>query len=87
MRREPGRRRRRRPAASAATATAEGSEGLSRTGFDRFSLVAGVTVTVLGALMLLDQGGELDLSPGALTAIFVGAFGLIMLVSGLLEDR
>ena len=43
-------------------------------------------MTLLGAVMLLDQGGDLDLSPGALAAIFVGAFGLIMLLSGLLDD-
>ena len=36
---------------------------------------------------MLDQGGDIDLSAGVLAAIFVGAFGLIMLLSGLLEDR
>lgn len=53
---------------------------------DSFSLIAGVAVTVLGAVMLFDQSGGADLSPGVLAAIFVGAFGLIMLVSGLLDD-
>lgn len=60
---------------------------MSRRSPDRFSVVAGIVVTLFGIVMLLDQGGDLDLSPGALAAIFVGAFGLIMLVSGLLEDR
>lgn len=58
-----------------------------RTPRDPLSLIAGVIVTILGVVMVLDQGGEVELSAGALAAIFVGAFGLIMLLSGLLEDR
>jgi len=41
----------------------------------------------IGAILMLDQGGEIEVSAGVLAAIFVGAFGLIMLLSGLLEDR
>ena len=55
--------------------------------FDPVSLVGGVVIAVLGVVLMLDQGGDAELSAGLLAAIFVGAFGLIMLVSGLLDDR
>ena len=55
--------------------------------FDPVSLVGGVVIAMLGAVLMLDQGGDVELSAGLLAAIFVGAFGLIMLVSGLLDDR
>ena len=42
---------------------------------------------VIGAVLMADQGSDLDISGGVLAAIFIGAFGLIMLLSGLLEDR
>jgi hypothetical protein len=58
-----------------------------RQGVDAVSLIAGVTVTALGGLLLLDQSGDLELSAGVLAAVFAGAFGLIMVISGLLEDR
>jgi hypothetical protein len=58
-----------------------------RNGVDLVSLTAGVTVTALGGLLLLDQSGDLELSAGVLAAVFAGAFGLIMVISGLLEDR
>jgi hypothetical protein len=58
-----------------------------REGIDLVSLIAGVTVTALGGLLILDQSGDLELSGGVLAALFAGAFGLIMLLSGLLEDR
>lgn len=58
-----------------------------RNGVDLVSLIAGVTVTALGGLLLLDQSGDLELSAGVLAAVFAGAFGLIMLLSGLFEDR
>ena len=43
-------------------------------------------MTAIGVLLALDQGGDLELSAGVLAAAFVGLFGLIMLVSGLLDD-
>jgi hypothetical protein len=58
-----------------------------RNGVDLVSLIAGVTVTALGGLLILDQSGDLELSAGVLAAAFAGAFGLIMLLSGLFEDR
>jgi hypothetical protein len=58
-----------------------------RNGVDLVSLIAGVTVTALGGLLLLDQSGDLELSAGVLGAVCAGAFGLIMVISGLLEDR
>ena len=54
---------------------------------DPVSLVGGVVIAVLGVVLMLDQGGDVELSAGVLGAIFVGAFGLIMLVSGLIDDR
>ena len=54
---------------------------------DRVSLTAGFAVIALGVALLLDQSGDVELSAGALAAIFVGAFGLILLISGLIEDR
>jgi hypothetical protein len=46
-----------------------------------------VVIALLGFMLMLDQGGDVELSAGLLAAIFVGAFGLIMLLSGLLDDR
>lgn len=58
-----------------------------RNGVDRTSLIAGIAVSAIGVLLMLDQGGELEVSAGVLAAVFVGAFGLIMLLSGLFEGR
>jgi hypothetical protein len=54
---------------------------------DRVSLAAGVLIVVIGVLMMLDQSSEVSLSGGVIAALFVGVFGLILLISGLLEDR
>jgi hypothetical protein len=54
---------------------------------DRVSLAAGALIVVLGVLMVLDQSSEVTLSGGVIAALFVGIFGLILLISGLLEDR
>lgn len=54
---------------------------------DRVSLVSGVVIAVLGVVLMIDQGNDAELSAGLLAAIFVGAFGLIMLISGLLDDK
>jgi hypothetical protein len=58
-----------------------------RNGVDLVSLISGVTVAALGGLLILDQSGDLELSAGVLAAVCTGAFGLIMVISGLLEDR
>ena len=54
---------------------------------DRVSLSAGVLIIVIGIAMVLDQSSDVSLSGGVIAALFVGVFGLILLVSGLLEDR
>jgi hypothetical protein len=54
---------------------------------DRVSFAAGVLIIVVGVLMVLDQSSEVSLSGGVIAALFVGVFGLILLISGLLEDR
>ena len=54
---------------------------------DRTALSSGVAVILIGTVLMIDQGSDLDISGGVLAAIFIGAFGLIMLLSGLLEDR
>jgi hypothetical protein len=58
-----------------------------RQGVDQVSLAAGAIVIAVGTLLMLDQAGDVELSAGLVAAVFVGAFGLIMLLSGLLEDR
>jgi hypothetical protein len=54
---------------------------------DRVSLAAGALIIVIGIAMVLDQSSEVSLSGGVIAALFVGVFGLILLISGLLEDR
>ncbi|MFL5870114.1 MAG: hypothetical protein ACJ75R_03475 [Solirubrobacterales bacterium] len=54
---------------------------------DPLSLVAGVLIVIVGALMVFDQSSDISLSGGVIAAVFVGVFGLILVVSGLLEDR
>ena len=54
---------------------------------DRVSLTAGVLIVVIGIVMVLDQSSDVNLSGGVIAALFVGVFGLILLISGLLEDR
>jgi len=58
-----------------------------RDGVDRTALSSGIAVIAIGAILMVDQGSDIDISGGVLAAIFVGAFGLIMLLSGLLENR
>jgi hypothetical protein len=54
---------------------------------DPVSLVAGALIVIVGVVMVLDQSSDISLSGGVIAALFVGIFGLILLVSGLLEDR
>jgi hypothetical protein len=54
---------------------------------DPLSLIAGVLIVIVGVAMVLDQSSDVSLSGGVIAALFVGIFGLILLVSGLLEDR
>jgi hypothetical protein len=52
---------------------------------DRVSLIAGLLIMVVGVAMLLDQSSNVALSGGVIAALFVGVFGLVLLVSGLLD--
>jgi hypothetical protein len=47
------------------------------------SLVAGLSIAVLGAVLLLDQAGVLDLRFAALGPLVCAALGAILLASGL----
>jgi hypothetical protein len=47
------------------------------------SLVAGVAIAALGALLVLDRTGALNLDWGWLAAALAGAAGVILVVSGL----
>jgi len=50
---------------------------------DRVSLAAGLVISGLGGLLLLDQEDVIDLSLGLLGALVSAAIGAILLVSGL----
>jgi hypothetical protein len=52
---------------------------------DPVSLVAGLLIMLVGVAMLLDQSSDVSLSGGVIAALFVGVFGLVLLVSGLLD--
>lgn len=47
------------------------------------SLVAGVALLVLGVLLLLDDGGSLDLSFAVFAPVACAATGAILLAAGL----
>ena len=51
------------------------------------SLVAGLAVIVLGAVLLLDQVGALSLRFGYLWPLLTGAAGAALLASGLRASR
>jgi hypothetical protein len=48
-------------------------------------LGSGVVIAALGALLLLDSSGPLDVSPGWMAVLLTGAVGGILLLSGLLD--
>ena len=51
---------------------------------DLVSLASGVVIAALGALVLLDSSGALDLSLGWMAVALTGAVGAILLIDGLL---
>jgi hypothetical protein len=53
---------------------------------DAVSLASGAAIVALGALVLLDASGAIDLSLGWMAVALTGAAGLILLVSGLDRD-
>ena len=52
---------------------------------DVVSLIAGVLTVMVGVILLLDQSSDVSLSAGVIAALFAGVFGLVLLVSGLLD--
>ena len=52
-------------------------------GFEPVSLVAGLTMSSVGLLLLLDDGGSVDLTGGWLAAVICAAVGVILVASGL----
>jgi hypothetical protein len=54
---------------------------------DTVSLVAGAAIAALGGLLVLDQSGSLDLDAGWIGAAFAAAVGVILIVSGLLDNQ
>ena len=60
---------------------------MGRGGADVPSLVAGLCVTGLGVLFLLDRTGTIDLRFGYLVPAILGALGAILLASGLSGRR
>ena len=50
---------------------------------DRVSLVAGIALSLLGALLLLDHAGAIDLRFDYAAPAVLAAAGVILLVSGL----
>ena len=53
---------------------------------DVVSLASGAVIAALGALVLLDSSGALDLSLGWIAAALTGAVGVILLLSGLVRS-
>jgi hypothetical protein len=56
-------------------------------GVDRVSFVAGVAMMAVGALLVLDQADAIELSPGIAGAALAAALGVILVASGLADDR
>jgi hypothetical protein len=50
---------------------------------DLVSLASGAVIAALGALLLVDSSGALDVSPGWFAVALTGAVGAILLLSGL----
>jgi hypothetical protein len=60
---------------------------MTRGRFDPASLVAGLAVSALGVVLLLDQTGEIDLSFGYLVPALLAVVGSILLAVGLTGRR
>ncbi|HEX8054526.1 MAG TPA: hypothetical protein VF517_16175 [Thermoleophilaceae bacterium] len=60
---------------------------MSRRALDLTSLVAGVAIAVLGALLLLDQEDAIDLGFAYLAPAVTATVGAILLASGLSRSR
>jgi hypothetical protein len=51
--------------------------------FDVLSLVSGAVVTGLGAVVLIDSSGAVDLPLGWVVVVVTAALGVVMLISGM----
>jgi hypothetical protein len=51
---------------------------------DLVSLASGAAIAALGALVLLDSAGAIDISLGWMTVALTGAVGAILALSGLI---
>ena len=58
-----------------------------RRGLDRTSLVAGLAITALGVLLLLDRTGVVDLGFGYTAPAVTAVLGAILLAAGLEGPR
>ena len=58
-----------------------------RQGLDVVSLGAGLGLIAVGGLLLLDQAGSLELTIGLAGALMAGLIGMILLLSGLNDER
>lgn len=54
---------------------------------DKVSLVAGLTVAAMGALLWLDQEGTIDLTLGLFGALASAVIGFILVVSGTAQEE
>ena len=54
---------------------------------DRTSLVAGIVVTAVAVVLLLDRAGAIDLRFGYALPLLIAAVGAILLVAGLEGPR
>ena len=52
---------------------------------DPVSLASGAVIAALGALVLLDSSGALDVSLGWIAVVLTGAVGVILLLGGLVD--
>jgi hypothetical protein len=53
---------------------------------DLVSLASGAVIAALGALVLLDSSGAVDLSLGWFAVALTGAVGAMLLLSGLVNE-
>ncbi len=54
---------------------------------DVVSLSAGLGLTAVGGLLLLDQAGSVELTLGLAAALMAALIGMILLLSGLNDDE
>jgi hypothetical protein len=54
---------------------------------DLLSLVSGAVVTALGAVVLIDSSGAVDLPLGWMAVAVTAALGIVMLLSGMVGSN